>query len=53
MCCQTTPIRDFGVGQQQLVEIAKHCNKDVQLFNTYDEPDTSSLTTTEKLKSFP
>ena len=40
-----TPIRDLGVGQQQLVEIAKALNKNVKLL-ILDEP-TSSLTTTE------
>ncbi|SHG17370.1 xylose ABC transporter ATP-binding protein [Marinomonas polaris DSM 16579] len=40
-----TAIRDLGVGQQQLVEIAKALNKNVKLL-ILDEP-TSSLTTTE------
>ncbi|MBJ7537675.1 xylose ABC transporter ATP-binding protein [Marinomonas transparens] len=40
-----TLVRDLGVGQQQLVEIAKALNKNVKLL-ILDEP-TSSLTSTE------
>ncbi|NLQ16223.1 xylose ABC transporter ATP-binding protein [Marinomonas sp. M1K-6] len=40
-----TPVRELGVGQQQLVEIAKALNKNVKLL-ILDEP-TSSLTNTE------
>lgn len=40
-----TPVGELGVGQQQLVEIAKALNKNVKLL-ILDEP-TSSLTTTE------
>lgn len=40
-----TPVRELGVGQQQLVEIAKALNKDVKLL-ILDEP-TSSLTSKE------